>query len=62
MDNNILSFVHNDDKSLQNGIIKGFIELVIKNINIFNTKNKKILWKKIPFIYLKKKYIIGIYS
>lgn len=46
MDNNILSFVHNDDKSLQNGIIKGFIESVIKNINIFNKKKKESFWKK----------------
>lgn len=55
MDNNILSFVHNDDKSLQNGIIKGFIELVIKNINIFNTKKKEILWKKNSINIFKKK-------
>ena len=52
MDNNILSFVHNDDKSLQNGIIKGFIESVIKNINILTQKKKKLYGKKIPFIYL----------
>lgn len=53
MDNNILSFVHNDDKSLQNGIIKGFIESVlIKNINILKKKKKKLYGKKIPFIYL----------